>query len=120
MSIKFTDVGFVTSDVLRLRAFYQSLFGGTVDGNKMHASLRMDGMGFTFLRHRNAAFYYELADGASNVILTFDVDAEHTRVASLGVEIIYAPKTHPWGARSFQFKDPDGNVLNFRTVAKKS
>jgi uncharacterized glyoxalase superfamily protein PhnB len=24
--------------------------------------------------------------------------------------------THPWGARSFQFRDPDGNIINFRTV----
>jgi len=66
MNIKFTDIGFVTDDVLRLCAFYQSIFGGTVDGDKSHTALRLDGMS------------------------------------------------------SFQFKDPDGNTLNFRTVAKKS
>jgi uncharacterized glyoxalase superfamily protein PhnB len=58
----------------------------------------------------------------SNVILSFnidDVDTEFQRLHSLGVDIINEPKTHPWGARSFQFKDPDGNVMNFRTVRPK-
>jgi len=25
----------------------------------------------------------------------------------------------PWGARSFQFKDPDGNILYFRSMTKE-
>jgi len=29
------------------------------------------------------------------------------------------PTTHSWGARSFQFRDPDGNILNFRTIPKE-
>lgn len=33
MSIQFTDVCFITEDVLRLRAFYEAIFDGTAEGN---------------------------------------------------------------------------------------
>jgi len=119
--MKFTDVGFVTDDVPRLQAFYEAVFGGKAEGNKHHASLAVDGMGFTFLAQKNPAFYYERTEGASNIILTFnidDVDGEYQRLVSLGTRILCEPKTHPWGARSFQISDPDGNILNFRSVPK--
>jgi predicted enzyme related to lactoylglutathione lyase len=62
-----------------------------------------------------------MTDGASNTILSFNVDdcdTEYKRLLVLGAEIHNEPKTHPWGARSFQFKDPDGNILNFRSMPK--
>ncbi len=48
-----------------------------------------------------------------------DVDAEYKRLLLLGAEMLNEPTTHPWGARSFQFKDPDGNIVNFRSVLKE-
>ena len=48
-----------------------------------------------------------------------DVDAEYNRLLPLGVEMLNKPTTHPWGARSVQFRDPDGNILNFRTIPKE-
>ena len=42
-----------------------------------------------------------------------DVDAEYKRLLSQGAQMLNKPTTHPRGARSFQFKDPDGNILNF-------
>jgi len=122
LGINLKDICFVTDDVLRLRDFYASVFGGIADGGETHATLRLDGMGFTFLRQRNPAFHYEKSDATGNMILTFDVDdvdAEYARMVSHGVVIVCAPTTHPWGARSFQFKDPDGNVLNFHTVVNR-
>ena len=119
--MKFTDVCFITDDVLRLRAFYEAVFGGKAEGNKHHSSLAVDGMGFTFLVQKNPVFYYERTEGANNIILSFntdDVDAEYERLLSLGAEIRCKPKTHPWGARSFQISDPDGNILNFRSIPK--
>jgi uncharacterized glyoxalase superfamily protein PhnB len=119
--MKFTDVGFVTDDVPRLQAFYEAVFGGKAEGNKHHAQLTVDGMGLTFLAQKNTAFYYERMEGASNIILTFntdDVDAKYQRLISLGAEVRCEPKTHPWGARSFQISDPDGNILNFRSIPR--
>ena len=119
--MKFADVSFITDDVPRLQAFYEAVFGGKAEGNKHHASLVVDGMGFTFLEQKNPAFYYERTEGASNIILTFNtdnVDDEFQRLVSLGAEVRCEPKTHPWGARSFQISDPDGNILNFRSTLK--
>lgn len=66
----------------------------------------------------NPVFSYVSAGGANNVIVGFnvdDVDTEYNRLLPLDVEMLNQPTTHPWGARSFQFKDPDGNILNFRS-----
>jgi predicted enzyme related to lactoylglutathione lyase len=62
------------------------------------------------------------AVGANNVIIGFnveDVDSEYNRISALGAEMLNEPTTHPWGVRSFQFKDPDGNILNFRSFPKE-
>lgn len=126
MGIQFTDVCFITEDVLRLRAFYEAIFGGTAKGNEFHSSLIAGGVAFTFdyvaPLQANSVFHYVSAGGANNVIVGFnadDVDTEYKRLLSLGVEMLNQPTTHSWGARSFQFKDPDGNILNFRSFPKE-
>ena len=126
MSIQFTDVCFITEDVLRLRAFYETVFGGSAEGDEIHSSLVAGGTTFTFdfvvPLQESSAFHYVSAGGANNVIFGFnadDVDIEYERLLTLGVEMLNRPTTHPWGARSFQFKDPDGNILNFRSWPKK-
>jgi predicted enzyme related to lactoylglutathione lyase len=121
MSIKFTDIGFITNDVLRLRAFYETVFGGKSEGDEVHSTLGVNGAYFVFLLQKTPDFYYEMTDGASNMILSFNVDdcdVEYNRLLSLGADMVNKPKTHPWGARSFQFKDPNGNILNFRSIPK--
>ena len=121
MNHKFTDVCFITNDVLRLRAFYETVFGGKTKGDEWHSTLAVGGLGIVFLLEKNSDFYYEYAKGANNTILSFnvdDADAEYQRLLSLGIAPHNKPTTHPWGARSFQFKDPDGNILNFRSMPK--
>jgi predicted enzyme related to lactoylglutathione lyase len=122
VSIQFTDICFITNDVLRLRAFYEAVFGGKTEGDEVHSTLGINGALFVFLLQKTPDFYYEIADGASNMILSFNVgdcDAEYNRLLALGAEMANEPTTHPWGARSFQFRDPDGNILNFRSPAKE-
>jgi len=122
MNMHFTDVCFITNDVLRLCAFYESVFGGKAEGDEWHSTLGISGLHFVFLLEKNSDFYYEFAGNASNTILSFnvdDLDVEYRRLISLGAEMINEPTTHPWGARSFQFKDPDGNILNFRSLPKE-
>lgn len=122
MDIQFTDVCFITNDVLRLRAFYEAVFGGKAEGDEIHSGLTMGGVTFVFdhvdIAEENPTFRYIKAGNANNVIVGFnvnDVDAEYNRLLPLGAEMLNKPTTHPWGARSFQFKDPDGNILNFRS-----
>lgn len=125
MKITFTEICFVTEDVLRLCAFYETVFGGTAEGNEVHSSLVAGGVTFAFdfveSLQENPVFHYVSAGGTNNVIVGFDVDdvdAEYERLLPLGIELLNSPTTHPWGARSFQFKDPDGNILNFHCLPK--
>jgi predicted enzyme related to lactoylglutathione lyase len=127
MSIQFTDVCLITNDVLRLRAFYETVFGVKAEGDEIHSGLSIDGLTFVFdhvdIADENPTFRYISAGGANNVIVGFnvdDVDAEYQRLLPLGAQMLNEPKTHPWGARSFQFKDPDGNILNFRSWPKEA
>lgn len=49
--------------------------------------------------------------GAAGLLLTLeaeDVDAEHARLAGLGIEILHGPVDEPWGQRRFLMRDPAG------------
>ncbi|MCL2153728.1 MAG: VOC family protein [Oscillospiraceae bacterium] len=123
MTHKFTDVCFITSDVLRLRAFYETVFGVIAEGDEIHSGISMDGLTLVFdhvdIAEENPAFRYVEAGGVNNVIVGFnvdDVDAEYQRFLLLDTEMLNEPTTHSWGARSFQFRDPDGNIINFRSL----
>ena len=120
--MQFTDICFITNDVKRLCAFYESIFGGKAEGDEWHAALGINGLHIVFLLDKNSEFYYEFTEGESNTLLSFivdDLDAEYKRLLLLGAKILNEPTNHPWGARSFQFKDPDGNILNFRSFPKE-
>ncbi len=126
MSIQFTDICFITEDVLKLRAFYEAVFGGKAEGDEIHSGLTIGGVTFVFdhvdIADDNPTFRYIKAGDANNVIVGFnvdDADEEYNRLIVLGPEMLNEPTTHPWGARSFQFKDPDGNILNFRSFPKE-
>ena len=59
-----------------------------------------------------------------SVILEFevtDVDGEYSRLKSKMFvnDWIKAPTTQPWGTRSFYFRDPDGNLIDFFEWVKK-
>ena len=123
--MNFTDVCYITNDVLKLRVFYEAVFGVKAEGDEWHSGLTVHGLTFCFDNASNlqdmSAFRYVEGGGANNVIISFnveDVDVEYERLLALGVEILNQPTTHPWGARSFQFKDLDGNILNFRSFPK--
>ena len=40
-----------------------------------------------------------------------DVDAEHARLAGLGVQVLAPPTDRPWGERTLHVADPDGYVV---------
>ncbi len=126
MDIKFTDICFITEDVPRLRAFYEAVFSVEAEGDEIHSGIIIDGLTLVFdhvdIADENPTFRYIEAGGANNVIVGFnvdDADAEYKRLLALGVDMLNEPTTHPWGARSFQFRDPDGNILNFRSPVKE-
>ena len=111
----------VTDEVARLAAFYARLVQAEVVLNDYYVEVPTGAMSVGFSRRRFTEYQEEQAAcpqcprHQARVILDFqarDVDAEHPRIASLGVDWVTPPTTQPWGNRSMIFKDPAGNLIN--------
>lgn len=50
-------------------------------------------------------------------IVVSDADALHAELAAAGAVVHQAPRTEPWGARTFITVDPDGNLVLFASEA---
>lgn len=108
-----------TKDVPALADFYTRVLGVRAEGDASHMELHTQGAGIAIFSvdGMEAMAPGSMREaGAGCVTLMFevqDVDAEYERLKTLGVEFIMLPRTHPWGARSFWFRDPDGNIVDF-------
>ena len=126
MSIQFTDVCFVTDDVLRLRAFYEAVFECEAEGDGIHSFVHAPGLGIAIYNKKKAAVenpgknYH--ASGNDCFYIGFnceDADAEYKRICALGICEPSQPTLWPWGAKSFVFCDPDGNNIVIRSWPKE-
>lgn len=96
------------SDPARSRAFYRDVLGLAVYrefGDPAEPSLVFF-LGGGFLELSGTA-----GDPPEHVALWWqvrDVDAEHARLAGLGVPIPRPPRTELWGLREMWISDPDG------------
>ena len=61
-------------------------------------------------RIKGQGFYLQI-----NVAGAVDVDAAAVRIKAAGGTLLSEPADQPWGARMFQFKDPDGFKLGVST-----
>ncbi len=61
-------------------------------------------------RIKGQGFYLQI-----NVAGPADVDAAAARISAAGGTLLDQPADRPWGARMFQFKDPDGFKLGVST-----
>jgi catechol 2,3-dioxygenase-like lactoylglutathione lyase family enzyme len=117
--MKFDGICLITRHVSALADFYAWVLGVKADGDEVHAELHTDGAHlaiFSVDGMESMAPGSMRGAGSGTVTLGFevqDVDAEYERLKTFGVEFILLPKTHPWGARSFWFRDPDGNIVDF-------
>ena len=48
-----------------------------------------------------------------------DVDAVHTQLRDRGVEFLNSPTDQPWGQRTADFCDPEGNIIEIYTWKHK-
>ena len=123
---RFTDICLISADVQSMVRFYETVFAVTAaeDSDDMHSGVNVGGLNIRIDSARlseSDTFYYVSERSSDNTIIGFDVedvDDEYERLLGLGVQILNQPTTHPWGVRSFQLKDPDGNILNFRSFPK--
>ena len=120
------NVCLVTSDVKRLVDFYEPVLALKARwSGKDYAEFRT-GVGVLAIFAAEAQEKYipgsvQAAENRS-VILEFnvaDVGLEYKRLQSLVKVWVKPPTTQPWGTRSIYFRDPDGNLVDFFTPAKR-
>jgi predicted enzyme related to lactoylglutathione lyase len=117
--MKFTGVCLITKNVRALSEFYVEALGMTAQGDDTHMELCTASAGIAIFSEEGMegmAPGSMQGSGCGSITLGFEVadaDAEYERIREMGAPIVKPPQTHPWGARAFWFRDPDGNVLDF-------
>lgn len=122
--MRFSGICLITDRVRSLAEFYQQVLGVEACGDDTHMELNTCGAGMAIFSTdgmEGMAPGSTLGTGHGGVTVTFtvdDVDREYERLKKLDVEFIMLPTSHPWGWRSFFFKDPDGNIVVFNCPIK--
>lgn len=120
--MKFAGICLITRSVPALAHFYTQVLGVKVEGDDEHVELQTEEASiaiFSVNGMERMAPHSMQGTGSGTITLGFevdDVDAEYERLKAFGVEWVMLPTTHPWGCRSFWFRDPDGNIVDFFTV----
>jgi predicted enzyme related to lactoylglutathione lyase len=112
----------ITSDIKQLVSFYELATGITARwATDDFAEVRSNAFTLAIASTGTLAFFgTEIAEPAANrsiiiEFLTENVDDDYERIKVLTGEVVQKPTTMPWGNRSFLFRDPDGNLVNFFT-----
>jgi catechol 2,3-dioxygenase-like lactoylglutathione lyase family enzyme len=115
----------VTGKFTQLVDFYQHVLGISPRvNNGTYAELPMDaGVLAIFTAEAQERYIPGSALPASNksAILEFrvsNVDQEFMRLHQFVKDWVKAPTNQPWGTRSFYFRDPDGNLIDFYAPVK--
>ncbi len=121
--MKLSDVCIITENVPLLTEFYESVLQVKADGDHVHAFLPIGAEGIAIYSklaaQKDMGFDFSTYWGSGNFTIGInvsDVDLEYERLRSLSVDFVTTPKTYPWGARSVHFRDPDGNIVCYRTI----
>ncbi len=102
-------------DVLGFNVVFTFENGGKVAGAVIVAGdcrlvLNQDDGKLGWDRIKGQGFYLQI-----NVAGPADVDAAAARLKGAGTTLISEPADQPWGARMFQFRDPDGFKMGVST-----
>jgi catechol 2,3-dioxygenase-like lactoylglutathione lyase family enzyme len=117
--MKRAKVRIITSDVQRLRHFYEAITGLTPVGDDRYLEFRAPGLTLAIASQQRMDMIAPGAIAAASnrsAIFDFeveDVDQERARVQEIVADFVLEPTTQPWGNRSVMFRDPDGNLVNF-------
>jgi catechol 2,3-dioxygenase-like lactoylglutathione lyase family enzyme len=105
MKVWLDGVTLQVADVDESKAYYLQFPGVDVEYERPgeFALLRMGAARLGLLALGPAGFHLELA--------TDDVDGLHDDLVERGVEVLGPPEDRPWGERTFNMIDPDGNLL---------
>jgi uncharacterized glyoxalase superfamily protein PhnB len=114
----------VTENVRRLVEFYEPILEQRAkwSGNDYAEFATGRGVLAIFSSSAQEKYIPGSAEAARNrsVILEFkvaDVDAEYRRLKGMVKSWVKPPSTQPWGTRSLYFRDPDGNLVDYYSLA---
>jgi len=120
--MEFTDIVFITEDVMKLIDFYEQVFQIEIDKNAIHTQFEIGNVKITLYLQQAAkddmGFDFSKFNGTGKTTISFnvdDIDNEIERLQKLNVEFVTEPKVYPWGAKAAHFRDPDGNIIGFRS-----
>jgi catechol 2,3-dioxygenase-like lactoylglutathione lyase family enzyme len=117
--MRFDAICIVTSDMLRLRSFYEVILQVEIEGDDTFTMLSTQGATlsiFTEEGMERMAPGSMQASGGGRYTLEFevqDVNRGFERLKALDVNFVKPLSTQTWGRRSFWFRDPDENIINF-------
>jgi len=117
--MKFSGVCLITPNLKRMQDFYQAVLQVTTEEEPGVVSFSTAGLELAiFAAQGMDTFAPGSMEGAGYGSFTLDfevedVDREYQRLKNMNVTVLKQPETHPWGRRSFWFRDPDGNIVNF-------
>ncbi len=120
----FRDICIITKNVPETVRFYEAVLGTKAEGDHIHSVINAGGLGIAIYDQSDAESLmgFDFSDaGTGLVTIGFDVedaDAEYERIRALNVNGITEPHLWPWGAKSFRFKDTEGNVIVLRSRPK--
>ena len=114
----------ISQDVPRLAAFYTQILSvpAKTVGNEYAEFHTGVGVLAIFSSEAQEKYIPHSSEPGINksVILEFevaDVDKEFARLQSMVKDWVKPPTNQPWGTRSFYFRDPDGDLVDFFTPA---
>ncbi len=124
--MRFTDICIITNNVLDVVKFYETIFNAKAEGDNIHSVINAAGLKIVIYDKSEAESFmgFDFANtGTGLMTIGFDVDdvdAEYNRIKALNIHSATEPQTWPWGAKSFRFKDMEGNIILFRSQPKQS
>ncbi len=123
--MEFTGICLITKNVPLLADFYARVLRVAAEGDETHVEMKTKGAQLAIFSVEGMEGLAPLSmQGAGHGSFTIgfevqDVDGEFERLNGMGVAMVKPPTTHPWGSRSFWFRDPDGNIVNFYAILDK-
>jgi catechol 2,3-dioxygenase-like lactoylglutathione lyase family enzyme len=108
MRASLAGLTFHVLDVERSREFYARIPGAVLEAHRPgeFALFRIGKAHLGLLQSKRTGLHLEVD--------TTDLDEFYQRLVAAGVEPEGAPLDRPWGERTFNVRDPDGNLIEFQ------
>ncbi|UCI10650.1 VOC family protein [Mesorhizobium sp. B1-1-8] len=116
--MKFASIRIITGNIKQMVAFYEMVTGVSAEWlAPVFAEIVMPGAVLAIGSEATVPLWQEnSAEPGANrtVFIEFqvnDIDAEYARLKE-SVLLVHELKTMPWGNKTFQFRDPEGNAVS--------